>query len=121
MFRITGKELEDWKSQIVISNREKMGLRKPPLVFTEQGVTMLSCVLNSDRAVAVNIQIIRVFAKMHEMLMNNNEILLKMERQEKKIVSHDDKIKLIFKYLKQLINQKDKPLKQIGFKRKDQR
>ena len=51
MFQMTSKEVQDWKSQIVISNTEKMGLRKPPLVFTEQGVAMLSSVLNSERAV----------------------------------------------------------------------
>jgi len=64
MFRITKEELVEWKSQIVITNREIMGLRKLPLVFTEQGVVMLSSVLNSDRAIMVNIQIIRVFTKM---------------------------------------------------------
>ncbi|MDZ7603986.1 MAG: ORF6N domain-containing protein [Cyclobacteriaceae bacterium] len=54
---MTKEEMEGWKSQIVISNQEKMGLRKPPLVFTEQGVTMLSCVLNSERAIHVNIRL----------------------------------------------------------------
>lgn len=58
------EEMEDWKSQIVMSNKEKMGLRKPPLVFSEQGVAMLSSVLNSDRAILVNIQIIRVFTQL---------------------------------------------------------
>jgi len=63
MFQLTLEELENWKSQIVISNREKMGLRKPPLAFTEQGVAMLSSVLNSERAILVNIQIIRIVCK----------------------------------------------------------
>ena len=58
MFQMTANEFKDWKSQIVISNSEKMGLRKPPLVFTEHGVAMLSSVLNSERAIMVNIQII---------------------------------------------------------------
>lgn len=58
------EEMEDWKSQIVMSNKEKMGLRKPPLVFSEQGVAILSSVLNSDRAILVNIQIIRVFTQL---------------------------------------------------------
>ena len=75
MFVLTSVEMENWKSQIVISNREKMGLRKPPLVFTEQGVAMLSSVLNSDRAIMVNIQIIRVFTKMRELLETHKEIL----------------------------------------------
>jgi hypothetical protein len=68
MFQMTNKEMKNWKSQIVISNSERMGIRKPPLVFSEQGVAMLSSVLNSKRAIAMNIQIIRVFTKMREML-----------------------------------------------------
>ena len=119
MFLLSKQEFDDLIFQFGTSSWG--GTRKLPSAFTEQGVAMLSGVLNSDRAIAVHIQIIRVFAKMREMFMSNNEILLKMERQEKKIFSHDDKIKLIFKYLKQLINQKEKPLTQIGFKRKDQR
>ncbi|MBL8010557.1 MAG: ORF6N domain-containing protein, partial [Flavobacteriales bacterium] len=59
MFEMTSEELADWKSQFATSNREVMGLRKRPLVFTEHGVLMLSSVLNSKTAVAVNIQIIR--------------------------------------------------------------
>ena len=56
MFQLTKEEMESWKSQIVISNREKMGLRRRPYAFTEQGVAMLSSVLNSDRAIQVNIE-----------------------------------------------------------------
>lgn len=63
MFQITQVEMKKWMSQIVISNKEKMGLRKPPMVFTEQGVAMLSSVLNSEQAIAVNIHIIRVFTR----------------------------------------------------------
>jgi hypothetical protein len=118
MFRMTSEELEDWKSQIVISNREKMGLRKPPLVFTEQGVTMLSCVLNSERAIKVNIQVIRIFTKMREMLLTHKDLLLKMNALESKVTNQDKSIKQIFAYLKQLIQEKNEPLPQIGFKQK---
>ena len=59
MFQLTQKELENWMSQIVTSNKEKMGLRKRPYAFTEQGVAMLSSVLNSERAIEVNIAIIK--------------------------------------------------------------
>jgi hypothetical protein len=79
MFQMTKEELKNWKSQIVISNSVKMGIRKPPLVFTEQGVAMLSSVLNSERAISVNIQIIRVFARMRTMLESHKEILRKLE------------------------------------------
>lgn len=68
MFQMTKEEFEIWKSQIVISNKERLGLRKTPLVFTEQGVAMLSSVLNSYRAISVNIQIMRVFTRMRALL-----------------------------------------------------
>ena len=121
MFRLTTEELENWKSQIVISNKEKMGLRKPPLAFTEQGVAMLSSVLNSDRAIMVNIQIIRVFTKMRELLQTHKEILLKLEEIERKDIEQDQKIMLIFEYLKQFEESKKQQLEQanrkkIGFK-----
>ncbi|NOX86878.1 MAG: ORF6N domain-containing protein [Chlorobi bacterium] len=122
MFRMTKEEMSEWKSQIVITNREKMGLRKPPLVFTEQGVAMLSSVLNSERAIMVNIQIIRVFTKMRKLLSSQKEILLKLEHLEKKDIEQDEKIMLIFEYLKQLEQTKQEELdfknrERIGFKR----
>jgi hypothetical protein len=121
MFQMTPEEMHDWKSQIVISNAEKMGLRKPPLVFTEQGVAMLSSVLNSERAIMVNIAIIRVFTKMRELLSTHKEIILKLEQLEKKDIEQDDKIMLIFEYLKQLEKAKQEELEfkkrpKIGFK-----
>jgi hypothetical protein len=98
-----------------------MGLRKPPFVFTEQGVAMLSSVLNSDRAILVNIQIMRVFTKMRALLESHKEILRKLESIEKKDIEQDDKILLIFEYLKQLeqVKQEEtiyKERKRIGFK-----
>lgn len=121
MFQMSKEEMEDWKSQIVISNSEKMGLRKPPLVFTEQGVAMLSSVLNSERAIMVNIQIIRVFTRLRELLTTHKEILLKLEQLERKDIEQDQKIMLIFEYLKQLEKAKQQELEQkirpkIGFK-----
>ena len=124
MFQMTPQELKNWKSQIVISNIEKMGLRKPPFVFTEQGVAMLSSVLNSDRAISVNIQIIRVFTKMRTLLESHKEILKKLDTLERKDIKQDDNISLIFEYLKQLEQSKQeetafKERKRIGFKTKD--
>ena len=75
MFVLTPDEMKDWKSQFVISNKEKMGLRKPPLAFTEQGVAMLSSVLNSHRAIMVNIQIIRIFTRLRELLFENRDLI----------------------------------------------
>ena len=102
MFRMTPEEMQNWKSQIVISNSEKMGLRKPPLVFTEQGVAMLSSVLNSESAIMVNIAIIRVFTRMRELAETHREILQKLEHLEKKDIEQDDRIALVFEYLRQL-------------------
>ena len=102
MFQMTNEELKAWKSQIVMSESDRMGLRKPPYVFTEQGVAMLSSVLNSDRAILVNIQIMRVFTKLRALLESHAEILRKLDTIEKKDIEQDDKILLIFEYLKQL-------------------
>jgi hypothetical protein len=122
MFQMTSEELENWKSQIVISNKEKMGIRKPPLVFTEQGVAMLSSVLNSEKAILVNIQIIRIFTRIRELLVPKKDILQKLMELENKGLDHDKKIKLIFEYLQQLRNSeaerrefKGRP--RIGFKK----
>jgi len=121
MFQMTKEEFEIWKSQIVISKSDRMSLRKPPFVFTEQGVAMLSSVLNSDRAILVNIQIMRVFTKMRALLDSHKEILRKLESIEKKDIEQDDKILLIFEYLKQLEQAKQeetiyKERERIGFK-----
>jgi len=121
MFQMTREEFEIWKSQIVISNSDRMGLRRPPFVFTEQGVAMLSSVLNSDRAILVNIQIMRVFTKMRALLDSHKEILRKLESIERKDIEQDEKILLIFEYLKQLEQAKQEETilrerKRIGFK-----
>ena len=117
MFRLTKQEMEYWISQIVISNSEKMGLRKSPYAFTEQGVAMLSSALNSERAIKVNIQIIRIFTKMRELLSTQKEILHKLELIEKKNIEQDQKIMLIFDYLKQLEKSKKKDADQKNRRR----
>lgn len=114
MFQLNKIETDIWKSQIVISTADKKGLRKNPLVFTEQGVAMLSSVLNSKRAIQVNIQIIRTFTQLRELLMTNKELRVKIENMEKK---YDGKLKEVFDLLKQLIMEKVKPKTQIGFRK----
>ena len=123
MFQMTPKELENWKSQFATSNRENKGLRKPPLCFTEQGIAMLSSVLNSETAIAVNIEIIRIFTEMRKTLANNQELVLKMNYLETKMLKQDDwntqvkdEITYIFDVLKQLLHQKSEPRPRIGFK-----
>jgi len=119
MFEMNKKEFENWRTQNATSKEDKQGLRYAPFCFTEQGVTMLSCILSSDRAVNVNIQIIRIFTKMKEMLLTNKDILLKVQMVENKLTAHDEDIKLIFEYLKKLLNPPQEPRKRIGFKPDD--
>ena len=123
MFQMNEFEFENWKSQIVISNREKMGIRKLPYVFTEQGVAMLSSVLKSKTAIEVNIQIIRIFTRIREVFLSNKDVLLKMEQLEKKMLEQDirtvkqeKEIQLIFTALKKLLTPLNVPREPIGFK-----
>ena len=125
MFQMAEQELEEWKSQNVTSNKEKMGLRKLPNLFTEQGVAMLSSVLNSETAIEVNIQIIRIFSRIREVLLTHKDVLLKLEQLEKKMLQQDrqsnkleEDIQIIFRALKQLLNPPQEYRKPIGFKPK---
>ncbi|TKC02779.1 ORF6N domain-containing protein [Pedobacter frigoris] len=119
MFQMTSEELSDWKSHNVISNKEKMGLRKPPNVFTEQGVAMLSSVLNSETAIEVNIQIIRTFTRIRQMLSEHTELRLEVEKIKKKLDNQDKNMEVVFQYLDELLEKKDQPKperKSIGYK-----
>ena len=95
----------------------------PLFVFTEHGVLMLSSILKSDRAIKVNIQIMRIYVKIREMMMLDKDILKRLESMERKLTGHDHQILAIFEYLKQFekakqkeLEQKDRPM--IGFKSK---
>ena len=118
MFQLNNKEFQNLKSQIATSSWG--GRRKLPLAFTEQGVSMLSGVLNSPVAIQVHIQIIRVFSKMKELLLTNKEILLKLEKLEKDVRENKQDIALIFEALKQLLNPQQPKRRLIGFNRKDE-
>ena len=91
-----------------------------PFAFTEQGVSMLSSVLKSERAIRVNIQIIRIFTRMREIIMTHKDILLQLEKIERKLAGHDEDITLIFQYLKQLLSPPQPARRKIGFKRRDE-
>jgi hypothetical protein len=117
MFEMTKEEFLHWRSHFASSNSDKMGL----FCITEQGVAMLSSILNSDRAIQVNIQIIRIFTKLRALLSSQKEILQKLEQIEKKDIEQDKKIKLIFNYLEQLekVKQQESDQKKrnnVGFK-----
>ena len=116
MFQLTIDEFENLKSQIATSSWG--GKRKLPSAFTEQGVAMLSSVLNSSTAIRVNIQIIRVFTKMRALLMTHKDILLQLEKVENKLSKHDEDLTLIFQYLKKLLTPPPQPPRErIGFRK----
>ena len=121
MFEMSEGEFNTWRKEFVRTTEDKKGLRYAPFCFTEQGVAMLSSILNSDRAIQVNIQIIRIFTKMRELLSTHQEILQKLEQIEMKDIEQDKKIMLIFEYLKQFETLKNQELEKknrakIGFK-----
>jgi hypothetical protein len=120
MFILTNDEVTILRLQIASSSWG--GSRYGNMVFTEQGVAMLSSVLKSKRAIAVNIKIIRVFVRMRTMFDSQNEILRKLETLEKKDIELDEKVTIIFDYLRQLELAKQKETdfknrKRIGFKK----
>jgi hypothetical protein len=92
MFQLNQTEFKDWKSQIVTSNKELMGLRKLPNVFTEQGVSMLSAVLKSDTAIQTSIDIINSFVKIRTFFSQNAGIFQRLERLEERQQSTDQKL-----------------------------
>jgi hypothetical protein len=112
MFQLTKDELEIWKSQNATSNSIKMGLRKMPLAFTEQGVYMLSAVLKSKVAIDVTIGIMRTFTNMKYFLQNNSHIFDRFERIEYKLTLQDKKIETIFNTIE---NKDVKPIQGIFF------
>ncbi len=117
MFRLTKAELENWRSQIVTSNPgAKMGLRRPPYAFTEHGVAMLSSILNSDRAIAVNIAIVRAFIQLRQLLATNRDLAQKIEALERKVGKHDADLQAILRALQQLLQPPVRPGKHpMGF------
>lgn len=117
MFQLSDKEAEIWKLQTSRSHfailKRGQNIKYLPYVFTEQGVAMLSGVLNSDRAIQVNIQIMRTFTKLREMIAGNRELRIKIEQLEK---NYDKKFKVVFDTLRQLLDDgKDESVKKIGF------
>jgi hypothetical protein len=116
MFQLTKHELDHWRSQFVISNPSaKMGLRRRPYAFTEHGVAMLSSVLNSQRAVQMNILIIRTFVKIREMLASNKDLARKIEDLENQQIEHGHQLAAIYTVVKRLIAAPCKSKKSIGF------
>ena len=118
-------QLTEQKKEQVVANCDHLKKLKfspyLPYVFTEHGAVMLASILNSDRAIHVNIQIVRIFNRMREMLMTHKDVLLEIERIKNQVTDHEDRILLVFEYLKQFEKSKQEGLDQlnrpkIGFK-----
>jgi len=117
MFELTKSENDSLRSQIVTLKRGQNS-KYLPFAFTEQGVAMLSSVLNSRQAILVNIQIVRLFTKLRKLLLDTTELRMEIELIKKKLQDHKQNIELVFQYLDELIEKetKTKPRKKIGFK-----
>jgi hypothetical protein len=117
MFQLT----EDEFKNLIFQNGTSSwgGTRKLPFAFTEQGVAMLSGVLNSDTAIEVNVRIIRIFTKLREILLTHKDILLKVEQLEMQVIQNSEDIQMIFTALKELLNHPQPPRQMIGFKAAD--
>lgn len=123
MFQLNEEEMKTWIAEKAFSGPNFLrfqngtssygGRRYRPYVFTEQGIAMLSSVLNSDRAIQVNIQIMRTFIKIREMLATNRELRDKIEKLEKKYDSH---FKIVFNAIRKLLSEESKPKNRIGFR-----
>jgi hypothetical protein len=103
MFQLTPEEEEVLRSQIVISKSGRGGRRYLPHAFTEQGVAMLSSVLRSDRAIEVNIAIMRAFVRLREILSTHKELASKLDELERKLGEHDQKFQVVFEAIRQLM------------------
>ncbi len=112
MFVLTESEFANWRSQFVTSNSDRMGLRHPPMAFTEQGVAMLSGVLNSTRAVEVNIAIMRTFVELRKMLESNVKMSDRLMKLEEK---YNGQFRAIFDVLNELTRAPTPQQKRIGF------
>jgi hypothetical protein len=116
MFQLSAAEFESLRFHFGISKIGRGGRRYNPYVFTEQGIAMLSSVLKSDRAVLVNIQIIRAFVKLRQLLSTHKDLAAKLEELEKK---YDAQFRVVFDAIRQLMAPSDKPKREIGFRVKE--
>jgi hypothetical protein len=116
MFQLSAEEFADLKSQSVISSGGHGGRRKRPLVFTEQGVAMLSGVLRSDRAIAMNIEIMRAFVELRRVASTYAEIEKRLEPIERSVGEHDEQLEQIFNALRQLMAPPPQAKRPVGFR-----
>jgi hypothetical protein len=115
MFQLSADEVAALKSQSVIS-KGRGGIRKPPNAFTEQGVAMLSSVLNSERAVAVNVEIMRVFVRLRQVLATHEELARRLEAVEHEVGQHGEQLGVVVDVIRQIIEKPLSPTRRIGFR-----
>ena len=113
MFVLNPVEFQDWRSHFVTSKADRQGLRYPPMAFTEHGILMLSSVLNSKRAIQVNIEIMRAFVRLRQLLASNVELSGRLDELERK---YDRQFKVVFDAIRKLMTPPAGNLKQIGFR-----
>ncbi len=116
MFQLTPPEVEDMVSQNAIPSKKHLG-GTLPYAFTEHGVLMLANVLKSERALQMSIKLIEIFVKMREILSTHKDILVELQKIEKKLTGHDEDIQLIFAYIKQILNEPQKRTIIKGFRK----
>lgn len=119
MFELSEDEHELLKRQFENRNRGQHS-KYPPYAFTEHGVLMLSSVLNTERAIKVNIQIMRVYVRIREMIQTHKDLIIQMNQLELKVGKQDEKVSIVFEYLRKFIDIEETPRKKVGFKRKDE-
>lgn len=115
MFQLNESEWESLRSQIATSKIGRGGRAYLPNVFTEHGVLMLSSVLNSEQAIQVNIQIMRIYTRIRELLAAHKDVFLRVEQVEKQMIKQDQKIEVLFSYLSKFIEKEEKPRKKVGY------
>lgn len=117
MFRLSAKELEQWRSHLVMSNpAAKMGLRRPPLAFTEHGALMAATVLNSPSAVHMSLYVVRAFVRLRQFLATHKELARRLEEHERKLVSHDQAISSLVNTMRNLMHTPESSKRRpIGF------
>ena len=113
MFVLSAAEFQNWRSQFVTSTADRKGLRYAPMAFTEHGILMLSTVLNSERALRVNIEIMRAFVRLRQMIASDVELTRRLDDLERK---YDRQFKVVFEAIRKLITPRTRGDKEIGFR-----
>ena len=114
MFELTKEELEEWRAEYASSNRDVMGIRIAPFVFTEHGILMLSSILSSEKAIQMNIQIIKTFVQLRRIANNYEGLMDKIQQMESQ---NNEQFSEIYEVLQRLLSKpEEKPRTQIGYK-----